>query len=197
MLSSITSCNRPSAGIASIPAVSPAAFISMVLFAVLAAVIIQGPLGLKSAFSGDNPASNGSGASTLKHANSGSLSLTGLLEILSAKLPGFPGALGTAVQTQDNPYHQAVSGPIPLMVGQGSTSNKDGHSQWNWFANPCAYGQIFRLPRTDTRQRSTQYESACRITAGSIPSGIQSHEGDRGFNGRKVSLFPTPTPASE
>lgn len=114
-----------------IPAVSPAAFVSLLLFAILAAVIIQGPLGLKSAFSGESTAALSGQSYT------SSLSLTGLLEILSAKLPGFPGASATAIPEHGGVYRHSESGPIPQMAGQGSSSSKDGHSQWNWFANPC------------------------------------------------------------
>lgn len=115
-----------------IPAVSPAAFVSLLLFALLAAVIIQGPLGLRSAFSGESP------ASVAGHSHTGSISLTGLLEILSAKLPGFSGATATASPVHGDMYTHSSFGPLPQMAGQGSSSNKDGHSQWNWFANPRA-----------------------------------------------------------
>jgi hypothetical protein len=126
--------------------VSPAAFISLVLFAVLAAVIIQGPLGLKSAFNGDNLASTSSSTSTFQQNGAGSLSLTGLLEILSAKLPGFPGSSSTDAQSIGNTFIQTGSGSIPQMAGQGSSSNKDGHSQWNWFSNPCACYEACLFP---------------------------------------------------
>lgn len=129
----------------SIPAVSPAAFISLVLFAVLSAVIIQGPLGLKAAFNGENPVSL-SGGSPLGQAEPGSLSLTGLLEVMSAKLPGFPGLTRTDGSVHGNSNYQARSDPVPQMAGQGSSSNKDGHSQWNWYAKPC------KLPCTGYRR---------------------------------------------
>ncbi|KAJ9116319.1 hypothetical protein QFC22_004759 [Naganishia vaughanmartiniae] len=119
-----------------IPAVSPAAFISLIAFAILAAVIIQGPLGLKAAFSGqDAISSRGEGASSSTGA---SLGLSGLLDILSARLPTFPSGSAHSTNSYSN---NGMPGVVPQMAGQGSSSDKNGHSQWNWYANPIPVNQ--------------------------------------------------------
>jgi hypothetical protein len=115
----------------SIPAVSPAAFISLISFALLAAVIIQGPLGLKSAFTG-SPSVEGSSQAS-------GLSLTSLLDLLSAKLPG---GLGS---TRDEGLRSEVpnsSNNLPQMAGQGSRNNQGEHDQWSWFVNSRKYFQL-------------------------------------------------------
>jgi hypothetical protein len=115
----------------SIPAVSPAAFISLISFALLAAVIIQGPLGLKSAFTG-SPSIEGSSQAS-------GVSLTSLLDLLSARLPR---GLGP---TRDEDFPSGVPNSfnnLPQMAGQGSRNTKGEHDQWSWFANSRKYFQL-------------------------------------------------------
>lgn len=127
----------PAPSIPAIPAVSPAAFISLIAFALLAAVIIQGPLGLKAAFSGQDP--TGSSGGTASSYNPASLSLTGLLDILSARLSTFPHGSASNANLHTNTN---MAGVVPQMAGQGSNSDNNGHSQWNWYANPCKYHRL-------------------------------------------------------
>lgn len=108
-----------------IPAVSPAAFISLVSFALLAAVIIQGPLGLKSAFT-SSPSAEGS-----SHASG--LSLTSLLDLISIKLPGGQGSTDDGRLRSEA---QSTFNHLPQMAGQGSRNKKGEQDQWSWFVNP-------------------------------------------------------------
>jgi hypothetical protein len=116
--SSLTTVPTRSAPAVSIPVVSPSAFICLFTFALLAVVLIQGPLGISATFASPMP---------LKLASS-----PALMDIIGK-------ALGSAVP--DNAQVLKVqastsSPPTPQMGGQGQSSGPEGSSQWHWFANP-------------------------------------------------------------
>lgn len=103
-----------------IPLITPAAFISLVCFALLAAVIIQGPLGLSSAFAGEETSLQ----PTARSSDTGSklLSTFKLLEVL-----GMGGSQRETTAPSDNGSK---------LGGQHNVVGPGGASSSNWFISP-------------------------------------------------------------
>lgn len=100
--------------------ISPAAFISLFCFALLAIVIIQGPLGMAEAFSSGKETSVQTFSSSA-HASGGQLGLKQILELLQPQAPSRP---------------QPPTGTDqPVLGGQHHAVGPNGAASASWYIN--------------------------------------------------------------
>ncbi len=157
----------------SLPAISPAAFVTLFTFVLLAAILIQGPLGIGSVF--NSPMPLGFGAPSA--ANVGQSPMPSLMNTLAK-------ALGTP-QAQTQAQAGLASPPIaPQMGGQGQKAGPAGTEQWHWFANPrqrhppvfrhAADPMMFAVPPFNQPQQAQQAQATSQGVAAGVAQSSQS-----------------------